>query len=104
MEWLKKNMDLHVQLNNLILNMHNIHAANQMLKIALEYAEKNNLKKISSMTVELGKIVEHDELITAESLKYNIGLIARNTPAENCEVIVNQKENNKLKLIEIEGE
>lgn len=84
--------------------MHDIHAARQILKTALEYAQKNKLKKISSMTVELGRIVEHNELIVVESLKYNIGLIARNTPAENCKVIVNQKENNKLKLIEIEGE
>lgn len=84
--------------------MHDIHAANQILKTALEHAQKNKLKKISSMTVELGKIIEHNELLTPENLKYNIDLIAKGTTAENCEIIVNQKENNKLKLIEIEGE
>ncbi len=84
--------------------MHDIHAANQILKTALEYAEKNKLKKISSIKIELGKIAEHSELITAESLKYNISLISKNTIAENCGIIVISKDNNELKLVEIEGE
>ncbi len=84
--------------------MHDIHAANQMLKTAIEYAEKNNCQKITSMTIELGKIVEHDELIMPENLKYNIKLISKNTIAEDCEIIVNSKDNNELKLVEIDGE
>ena len=84
--------------------MHDIHAANQMLKTALEYAQKNKLKKISSMTIELGKIIEHDELITPDNLKYNIKLISKNTAAENCKIIVDLKNNNELKLVEINGE
>lgn len=84
--------------------MHDLHASQQILKTALEHAQKNKLKKISSMTVELGKIVEHNELILSENLKYNIGLISKSTIAENCGIIVISKNNNKLKLIEIEGE
>ena len=84
--------------------MHDIHAANQMLKTALEYAQKNKLKKISSMTIELGKIIEHDELITPDNLKYNIKLISKNTAAENCKIIVDLKNNSELKLVEINGE
>ena len=84
--------------------MHDIHAANQMLKTALEYAQKNKLNKISLIKIELGKIVEHDELITPDNLKYNIELISKNTIAGGCEIIVNQRDNNELKLVEIEGE
>jgi Zn finger protein HypA/HybF involved in hydrogenase expression len=84
--------------------MHDIHAANQILKTALTYAKKNKLKKINSMTIELGKIVEHNELITSDNLKYNIGLISKNTPAENCDIIVNQTSGSDLKLVEIDGE
>ncbi len=84
--------------------MHDIHAANQILKTALEYAKKNKLNKISSIKIELGKIVEHNELIAPENLKYNIGLISKNTIAENCGIIVISKDNNELKLVEIEGE
>lgn len=83
--------------------MHDIHAAQQILKIALEYAQKNKLKKISSMTIELGKIVEHNELITPENLEYNIKLILKNTLADGCKITVNSKDNNDLKLVEIEG-
>ena len=84
--------------------MHDIHAANQMLKTALEYAKKNNCKKINSMTIELGKVVEHDELILPDNLKYNIEMISKNTIAGDCEIIVNSKDNNELKLVEIDGE
>jgi len=84
--------------------MHDIHAANQILKTALEYARKNKIKKISSMTVDLGKIIEHDELITPENLKYNIGLISKNTLAEECKIIINQTNKNELRLVEIDGE
>ncbi|MCK5491266.1 MAG: hydrogenase maturation nickel metallochaperone HypA [Candidatus Pacebacteria bacterium] len=84
--------------------MHDIHAANQILKTALEYAEKNKCTKINSITIELGKIVEHNELITLENLKYNIELISKNTIAENCKINVISKGNNELKLVEIDGE
>ncbi len=84
--------------------MHDIHAAHQILKTALEYAEKNNIKKINSMAIELGKIVEHNELITPENLKYNIELISKNTIAENCKIIIHRRSDGKLKLSEIEGE
>lgn len=84
--------------------MHDIHAAQSILKTATEYAQKNKLKKINSMVIELGKIIEHDELITPENLKYNIELISKNTIAENCGIIVKRKNNNELKLIEIDGE
>lgn len=84
--------------------MHDIHAAQKILKTALEYATKNNLQKINSMTIELGNIVEHNELITPENLKYNVGLISKNTPAENCEIIVNQTGGSDLRLVEIDGD
>jgi len=84
--------------------MHDIHAANQILKTALEYAEKNNCRKINSMKIELGKIVEHNELITPENLKYNVELISKNTIAEDCEIIIISKDSSELKLVEIDGE
>jgi Zn finger protein HypA/HybF involved in hydrogenase expression len=80
--------------------MHDIHAAQQILNTALDYAQKNNLKKISSMIIELGKIVEHNELITPKNLRYNIELVSKNTIAENCEIIIDSKNNNELKLVE----
>jgi len=83
--------------------MHDIHAAQQILKLVLKYAEKNRLEKINSITVELGKIVEHNELITPENLEYNIRIIARNTLAENCKILIKRGSKNELKLVEIDG-
>lgn len=55
--------------------MHDLHLANQIVKTAQQYAQKNNLEKISEIELELGSITEHDEEITPEGLKYNINLL-----------------------------
>lgn len=52
--------------------MHDLHLANQIVKIATKHA---NGKKIKSIAIELGDILEHGENITPENLKYNINLI-----------------------------
>ncbi len=59
--------------------MHDFHLAEQIVKIAKEYAEKNNLKEIKKISLELGSILEHGENIQPENLKYNINLILPNT-------------------------
>jgi Zn finger protein HypA/HybF involved in hydrogenase expression len=52
--------------------MHDLHLANQIAKLAKEHAKG---KKIKSVAIELGDILEHGENITPENLKYNINLI-----------------------------
>ena len=74
--------------------MHNLHLGNQILKIALEYAQKNGLSRITSITIELGNIVEHGERILPENLTFNFKLLAKDTIAKDA----------KLKIIPIEGE
>ena len=56
--------------------MHDLHLADQIVKIAIEHAKG---KKIKSIAVELGDILEHGENITPENLKYNINLILPDT-------------------------
>ncbi len=55
--------------------MHDLHLANQIAKVAQEYARKNGLEKISRLELELGSIVEHEEEVTSEGLRYNLGLL-----------------------------
>ncbi len=55
--------------------MHDLHLANQITKVAQEYARKNGLEKISRLELELGSIVEHEEEVTPEGLLYNLGLL-----------------------------
>lgn len=78
--------------------MHDFHLANQIVKIAKEYAAKNNLSQINKITIELGEIVEHGENIQSENLRYNINLLLP------CQVEIKKIPGNKWKLIAIEGD
>lgn len=52
--------------------MHDLHLANQIVKLAKKYAAD---KKIKSISLELGDILEHGENITPENLRYNLNLL-----------------------------
>lgn len=78
--------------------MHDLHLANQVAKIAQEYAQKNKLEKISKIELELGSISEHGEEITPEDLKYNLGLLI---PGVTVKIIKKSGEN-YWKLVSIE--
>ncbi len=78
--------------------MHDFHLANEIVKIAKEHAQKNNLSKIKKIVLELGDIIEHGENILPENLKYNINLLLP------CEVDIKRVRGNNWKLICIDGE
>lgn len=84
--------------------MHDLHLANQILKIALEYARKNKLSKINSITIELGNIVEHGERILSENLIFNLKLLAKDTIAKDVKLKIIPIEGEVWRLKEIEGE
>jgi len=79
--------------------MHDFHLADQIVKIAKEHAQKNNLGKITKIMLELGDIIEHGEGIAPENLIYNIKLLL---PVEK--VIIKKVEGNQWKLVSIDGE
>jgi len=83
--------------------MHDLHAADQILKIALDQANENKLMKIDRMVIELGSIVEHGEQISPENLKFNLKVLAKNTPAKNCRVIIKRVRSDGYRLVEIDG-
>jgi Zn finger protein HypA/HybF involved in hydrogenase expression len=83
--------------------MHDLHLANQILKIALEYANKNGLSKINSITIELGDIAEHGEKILPENLNFNFKLLAKNTIAQDAELKIIPIKEEAWRLKEIEG-
>lgn len=78
--------------------MHTFHLADEIVKIAKEYAQKNGLEKVTKIVVELGDIVEHGESISAENLKYNINLLMP------CEVEIKRIRGDKWRLVSIEGD
>ncbi|MFA6296640.1 MAG: hydrogenase/urease maturation nickel metallochaperone HypA [Patescibacteria group bacterium] len=85
--------------------MHDFHAADNILKTAIEYAKENKLKKVDKIKIELGKFIEHGQEILADNLEFNIKMLAKGTIAENCEIVIIEKRGeNGYRLDEIEGE
>ena len=84
--------------------MHDLHEANKIAKLVAEHAKKNDIKKVSKILVELGKVVEHNEEINPENLRFNIKMLCEDILADNAEVVVNTVKGDGWNLKEIEGE
>lgn len=87
-----------------LIFMHDWHLANEILKTVLKYANKNGLKNVLKVRIELGSIVEHGEEISEENLRHNFKLLAEKTIAENVELKIQQIKGDNWKLLDIEGE
>lgn len=83
--------------------MHDLHAADQILKLVLDKAIENKLLKVKKIVIELGSIIEHSQDINADNLAFNIKLLAKNTPARGAEVVIKRVKGSSWKLVEIEG-
>ena len=79
--------------------MHDFHLADQIVKIAKEYAQKNDLGKITEIVLELGDIIEHGEGITPTNLEYNIKLLM---PIKKIEI--RKIKGDSWRLVSIDGE
>ncbi|MDD5590243.1 MAG: hypothetical protein PHQ47_03685 [Candidatus Portnoybacteria bacterium] len=77
--------------------MHDFHLANEIVKIAKEYAKREGLLKISKIVLKLGDIIEHGENISSENLRHNINLLMP------CEVKISKIKGDSWRLVSIEG-
>jgi len=84
--------------------MHDLHLANQILKLILGYAQKNKLNKVTGATIELGEIVEHGSEIAPENLEFNLKMLAQETLAEGLNVVIRKVKGDSWVLKEIIGE
>ena len=84
--------------------MHDLHAADQILKLVLDKANENKLLRVKKIVIELGSMVEHGEEINPDNLAFNIKLLAKNSPARDAEVVIKKVRGNSWRLVEIEGE
>lgn len=84
--------------------MHDFHLADTIYKTIMDYAEKNNLKKISRAVIQLGSIIEHGDEILPENLKFNLNLMAQGGLASKMEVAIEPIIGDSWILKEIEGE
>lgn len=85
-------------------NMHDFHEADRIAKIILEKIRENKLKKLTAINLELGSIIEHDEEIKAENLKFNLKLILKDFIDENTKINIKKVYGESWKLISIEGD
>ncbi len=84
--------------------MHDLIAAQDIVKSAVRTAGKNKLKKITKIVVKLGKIVEHNQELTPENLKFNFGFVKQNTIAEKATLVIIKGKGRELAIIEVQGE
>ena len=85
--------------------MHDFHAADEILKMVLTNAAKNNLKKVDKVVVELGHVVEHGEEILEDNLKFNINMLAKGSIAQGADIeVIKVRGMRGYRLKEIEGE
>jgi Zn finger protein HypA/HybF involved in hydrogenase expression len=83
--------------------MHDLHEANKILKVILDYAQQNGLKKVTKALIELGSVIEHGDEISPENLEFNLKMLARNTLAKDLEVEIRKVTDSGWVLKEIEG-
>ncbi len=84
--------------------MHDLHEADRILKMVLEYADKNGLKEVTKIKIGFGSVIEHGSEINPENLKFNISVLSRGTKAEGAKIIVEKIKADTWELEEIEGE
>lgn len=84
--------------------MHDLVAAQDIVKTAVITAEKSKLKKITKIVVKLGMIVEHNQELTPENLQFNFELVKRNTIAEKATLVITKGKGKELAIVEVQGE
>ena len=83
--------------------MHDLLAAQDIVKAAIFEAKKKNLKKITKLVIEMGEVIDHGEAISRENLEFNLKIVAQNTLAKNAQVVLKKIDEPQVRLVEIEG-
>ena len=85
--------------------MHDLHLANKIIKQVLEFTKGHSFSKVQKVVLKLGYILEHEELIKPEALGFNLKMLAKGTPAERAEFIIEKfDKKGEYAIDEIEGE
>lgn len=84
--------------------MHDLYFAKKILDISLNEAAKYGFKIIKSVKAELGEHEEHDEFLNVDNVKFNFGLFAKGTIAENAKLFIKKSKDDSLKVLEIDGD
>ncbi len=84
--------------------MHDLHEANRISIIVLDYFKNNKLTKLNSINIELGTIIEHGEDILPENLEFNLKMILKDIINDETKINIKKVKRDSWKLVSIEGE
>ncbi|MFA5107816.1 MAG: hydrogenase/urease maturation nickel metallochaperone HypA [Patescibacteria group bacterium] len=84
--------------------MHDLYAAQDILKAALATAKQKKLKRITKLVISLGHIEDHGDVISPENLTFNLNLLRQDTIAGKAEIIIRHVDGHDCILQEIEGD
>lgn len=84
--------------------MHDLYAAQDIIKAALATAKEKKLKNITKLVISLGHIEDHGDVISEDNLKFNLNLLRQDTIAANAEIIIRHTSGHDCVLDEIEGD
>jgi Zn finger protein HypA/HybF involved in hydrogenase expression len=83
--------------------MHDIHEANRIAQIILEYVNKHQLRKLTNIEIELGSVIEHGQDILPENLEFNLKMILKDLVTESTKINITKVKSGSWKLVSIEG-
>ena len=84
--------------------MHELHAADKILNKVISFGEDKELKKILTISIDLGTIIEHGEEINPRNLRYNFDNLSKGTIADGAKLDIKKIMGDKIKIKEITGE
>ena len=83
--------------------MHDFHEADRISQIIREKIKENKLKKLHSIEIELGSVIEHGEEIRAENLEFNLRLLLKDLVDKDTKFNIKKVKGDVWKLVSIEG-
>ncbi len=84
--------------------MHDIHEANRIAQIINEHLRKHNLKKLKTVDIELGSVIEHGQDISPENLDFNLRMILKESVNEQTRINIKKTGGEAWKLVAIDAE
>lgn len=84
--------------------MHDLYAAQDIIEVAVKTAKSKKIKKISKLTISLGQIEDHGDVISESNLRFNIKMLAKNTLVEGATVVIEKSKGHQCVLTGIEGD
>jgi Zn finger protein HypA/HybF involved in hydrogenase expression len=84
--------------------MHELHAADKILNKVISFGENKSLKKILSISLDLGVVIEHGEEINPRNLRYNFESLSKGTIADGAKLEIKKVSGNIIKINQITGE